>query len=820
MNGLKAPFRVDYDYTNDYDFGTPVYDPAFDITDPAVQMYLIHQCDTVRSSLSSNIQLYSRNISLCPMTEFRDWLLSKGLQFPVRNVTEFHFRILEFVYQPYQTAVMGLGFRTTSIHDFTIPPYIVNFQFNSFPTTRSQTGDGLEERESVYGAWSAFAANGTVPFHLGADGSDAPVDGFYDSWMETQLTLLDNSYQSISLSMGVALAVLFLASRGDVYSSIVGVICLSGSVACTLGVMYLAGWTLGAVESVACSILCGIAIDFGIHMAVTYSETFAALGRRARKERVLETLRKVGVPVLFGGLTMFTSSCVMLLCELGILVKFGQFMIAVIIFSLVLAILVQMALLSLPIPSKPLWLHTEVDEKPFPNVIPARVSRTLSTIDAPSAMSRLSSLGEKLPKSPTRFWSDRLCFGSYVLFISGLAVAVLGIGLSQTTFATVKASPSSGPSTPILPTVDILSNKSFAQLKPNGWTEVSLPLTAYTGCGSPTNRYSFFVYRNMAADAPDSVQIEFEGRASGVCFSKDTCSSGAFKTAVDRSRFERINWNSERFPFFDNTPPRLYVYFPYCTADAFLGNTTVNYDGQFLIVKHVGANNVRMGMDWLMKSLATSTNKIVSPSTTVVFQGCGIGGVGALATSIWASPLFQIQLGLTRTSLIVDSFTKTLNQGIIELVAYVAWGSRYSLSIPTAYQVNNGRMLLASSAYDWFQTLLGQFPQADANQFRTRVEENPEVFPFLLQLNGDRHCVVLNPVQDRQTTDFRVTKAVRYFIGTSNIAPLTTELFYKCSVATIFGGPADDCQFDADLRNKTALCNNLPFSRFCPAAMF
>ena len=203
--------------------------------------------------------------------------------------------------------------------------------------------------------------------------------------------------------------------------------------------------------------------------------------------------------------------------------------------------------------------------------------------------------------------------------------------------------------------------------------------------------------------------------------------------------------------------------------------------------------------------------KFVHPNSPIIAALCnyGAGGYGALATSIWASTLVRTRLNVTNIGLIVDSTSKTLQDGNIELLAFSAWGSTYNLNYHTANSTTRGRMLVASSAYDWYQTRFSQFG-SDSVAYEEKVASDSSVFPYLLRLNGDRHCVVLNPVQDMFQVDPRVISAVRYLLGESDEKPSSESLYYKCSNET-----SPPCEFDADLRDKDELCRSLSFAQWC-----
>lgn len=347
--GLKAPYRHGYDIANNFDFGTPIYDESFDLGDARVQEAITKQCDNVRSQLSVDGELHSHNAwSFCPVNEFREYVKSQNLPFPIPDRTNSLFLLGLYIAQQANGSSPSwqLSEWTKLQRQIDNLPRMV---FNSFRTTRTVLGQSFDARTRFWRAWSRFSltANSSVP-RLGVNPANAPVDGFSDVLTRTQAILLDSAKTTATFSLLVVFIILFFATRFDVAVAAAGTACVISTTCSTLGLMYLFGWSLGILESIATTVIAAIAEDPIVIVCVEFTKQ--PKGSGTRRDRTIAALNNVGASVAFGGFTMFAASCVLLFTTLAVLTKFGQFMIIVIILSLLHALCVLPAMLSIPLP--------------------------------------------------------------------------------------------------------------------------------------------------------------------------------------------------------------------------------------------------------------------------------------------------------------------------------------------------------------------------------------------------------------------------------------------------------------------------------------
>ena len=69
--------------------------------------------------------------------------------------------------------------------------------------------------------------------------------------------------------------------------------------------MALVGWQFGLTESICCSILVGLSVDYAVHLANAYMESHSPF----RNDRVKSALGEMGMTVVGGAVTSIGSSC-------------------------------------------------------------------------------------------------------------------------------------------------------------------------------------------------------------------------------------------------------------------------------------------------------------------------------------------------------------------------------------------------------------------------------------------------------------------------------------------------------------------------------
>ena len=106
--------------------------------------------------------------------------------------------------------------------------------------------------------------------------ADAPA-GFSSGWFisvafalyDLQYQLMTGTYSSLVASMTIALIILLFTS-GNIIISVFAIITISFSIANTIAIFVLLGWTLGILESIIIIMSVGLSVDFSCHYGVAY----------------------------------------------------------------------------------------------------------------------------------------------------------------------------------------------------------------------------------------------------------------------------------------------------------------------------------------------------------------------------------------------------------------------------------------------------------------------------------------------------------------------------------------------------------------------
>lgn len=110
-----------------------------------------------------------------------------------------------------------------------------------------------------------------------------------------------------------------------------------------IGIIPLAGWKLGILESLNLTLVVGLAVDYVVHLADGYVRS----QKHSRVDKVRETLGHVGISVLSGACTTIGASIFMLFAQILFFFQFGIFMFCTIGLSIFYALFFFTTLLSL-----------------------------------------------------------------------------------------------------------------------------------------------------------------------------------------------------------------------------------------------------------------------------------------------------------------------------------------------------------------------------------------------------------------------------------------------------------------------------------------
>lgn len=145
--------------------------------------------------------------------------------------------------------------------------------------------------------------------------------------------MVGSAVTGIAIGIGLSCPILIVATH-NIIVGLLATVTIGCVTICVIGVMPIAGWKLGLLESLNLVLVVGLAVDYIVHLAEGYSRS----SHRTRLHRVQDMLTEVGISVLSGATTTLGASFFLLLAEILFFVEFGAFMFATIGFSIIWAL--------------------------------------------------------------------------------------------------------------------------------------------------------------------------------------------------------------------------------------------------------------------------------------------------------------------------------------------------------------------------------------------------------------------------------------------------------------------------------------------------
>ncbi|KAK0061144.1 patched domain-containing protein 2 [Biomphalaria pfeifferi] len=137
------------------------------------------------------------------------------------------------------------------------------------------------------------------------------------------------------------------------------VIAILVMICCVVGIFYLAGWEMGAVEAVSLSILVGSSVDYCVHLVEGYilagKKMSLAMDKSAssiRRERTSYAVRHIGVAIVCSALTTIIAAVPLTQTFIQPFTKFGSILLINTTVSLVITLTLTVALLATIAPAR------------------------------------------------------------------------------------------------------------------------------------------------------------------------------------------------------------------------------------------------------------------------------------------------------------------------------------------------------------------------------------------------------------------------------------------------------------------------------------
>lgn len=164
----------------------------------------------------------------------------------------------------------------------------------------------------------------------------------FPSFLFSHQVLASTAVRGILLGLGLAISLLVFMTSNWIVGLLCGAIisCITVGV---VGVIPLAGWKLGVLESLNLTLVVGLAVDYVVHLADGYVRS----QKQSRRDKVRETLSHVGISVLSGASTTLGASVFMLAAKILFFFQFGIFMFCTIGLSIIYALILFTTILGI-----------------------------------------------------------------------------------------------------------------------------------------------------------------------------------------------------------------------------------------------------------------------------------------------------------------------------------------------------------------------------------------------------------------------------------------------------------------------------------------
>jgi len=209
----------------------------------------------------------------------------------------------------------------------------------------AQVGLPVKQQRLLYDRSKLFLTARTLPATLG--------DPFFHEgtlgWMETSEELVQVVLSGFTIVFPCAFVIL-LFSTGSVLASAYATLTVALITGSLLGGVKAAfGFALGIGEAIAANMVIGLSIDYTLHLSHAYMHAKAD----DRDGKLKEAATTMGVTVIAGAFTTFTSALFMVPCQLTFFIRMCTLMGGTVGFSILYALFFFMPLMALVGPSGP-----------------------------------------------------------------------------------------------------------------------------------------------------------------------------------------------------------------------------------------------------------------------------------------------------------------------------------------------------------------------------------------------------------------------------------------------------------------------------------
>lgn len=311
----------------DYKNPDTLFNPDFDLRQFATQQALVDFCD--RAMAEPKLKVYKSD---CWPLQYRDYFKNAlGENFPTDRFEQ----ELRSFYNNNPVVQNHIGWSDDGLYPIWVS---ANFrvQFDSH--------SGGHQTAPFMAAWKDFSKreNDRVAEqspNIVRDLGPAILAAEIFVRCEAEERVIHSALSSFLVSVGCAMAAVAIFTR-NVFLTSTATFAIFATAACSLyTITSVFHWDFGLMEAVSLIIFCGFSVDYPLHVVQAY------VMERSAGAGVREALREVGFAVASGCITTVGAAAFLFMCEITIFRRFGQVLIANMLFALLFALLWIPALL-------------------------------------------------------------------------------------------------------------------------------------------------------------------------------------------------------------------------------------------------------------------------------------------------------------------------------------------------------------------------------------------------------------------------------------------------------------------------------------------
>ncbi|XP_064642370.1 protein dispatched homolog 3-like [Lineus longissimus] len=329
------------------DKGDVVYDPAFEKAFNFSRGFNINST-TLRNLcklcklIANNTELVKPNSAQCLPSEMDHYLQSRLLS-PYEECRNL----------PRNKIVYNHNLPVRALMSFSKTGHAIKWISFAFESTTSKSGSYFAAYKQ-YQKWDAYLEHLKVTVLP----KDSPLQSMYQTsrfWADVfkEIVAVSSAIYGLVLSMVICMAAVAIFT-GHILLLIIVMLSIIGMILCVIGIFYVAGWEMGAVEAISLSILVGSSVDYCVHLVEGYilagnNPPMHSMqsSQKLRHWRTTAALSHIGVSIISSAITTIVAAIPLTQTTIEPFAQFGSIVAINTTVSIFFTLTVCMAFLSL-----------------------------------------------------------------------------------------------------------------------------------------------------------------------------------------------------------------------------------------------------------------------------------------------------------------------------------------------------------------------------------------------------------------------------------------------------------------------------------------